>query len=288
MRRRQRQIAGLVGAAVVLAVGIGLVVSAITTDKSGSPVSKTAAPTTEAPTTEVSPAVPSGASTTAELKADRAPNSLGIAGLLSWNTTGWPGEGTESAGALEHDHVDGPVRYSVVPPVGGPHSKTWMNSGVYLKPVPSERAVHNLEHGAVWITYSPTLSPSSIATLTDFVTHQKMITMSPNDPGAAFRANRYIDLSPWANDQLPSPIVISSWGYQLRVSSPTDLRLQAFVDLFRASAKYSPEAGAPVDGLPVALGGEPHIAGSAVSTSTKAPTLAPTNAATNATTNASK
>ena len=37
-----------------------------------------------------------------------------------------------------------------------------MNCGIYDKPVPSERAVHNLEHGAIWITYQPSLPQSEM------------------------------------------------------------------------------------------------------------------------------
>jgi hypothetical protein len=76
------------------------------------------------------------------------------------------------------------------------------------------------------------------------------------------RSNRYVDLTPWSSDALPSPIVISSWGYQLRVSSPTDPRLQQFVDTFRHSRTYTPEYGAPVDGIPVQTGGRPSVNGS--------------------------
>ena len=71
-----------------------------------------------------------------------------------------------------------------------------------------------------------------------------------------------MDLSPWASNALPSPIVISSWGYQLRVSSPTDPRLQQFVDTFRHSQTYCPEYGSPADGIPVQTGGQPAINGS--------------------------
>ena len=60
----------------------------------------------------------------------------------------------------------------------------------------------------------------------------------------------------------PSPIVISSWGYQLRVKSPTDPRLQQFVDTFRYNKTYSPEYGVPVDNVPVLTGGQPAINGS--------------------------
>ena len=56
--------------------------------------------------------------------------------------------------------------------------------------------------------------------------------------------------------------MISSWGYQLRVTSPTDPRLQQFVDTFRHNKTYSPEYGSPVDGVPVQTGGQPAINGS--------------------------
>jgi hypothetical protein len=133
-----------------------------------------------------------------------------------------------------------------------------MNAGVYTEPVPSERAVHNLEHGAVWITYRPSLPADQVAQLVDFFKKQSMID-EPSDQG---RSNRFVDLSPWTDDSLPSPIVISAWGYQLRVTSPTDPRLQQFVDTFRHSKTYSPEYGSPVDGIPVQTGGQPAINGS--------------------------
>ncbi len=40
--------------------------------------------------------------------------------------------------------------------------------------------------------------------------------------------------------------------------------LQAFIDTFRASRTYSPEYGAPVDGVPVRTGGRPAMDGGAV------------------------
>lgn len=208
---------------------------------------------------QIVPAAVTGA-TTVQKATDRVADDSGITGVLAWNTTGWPGDGSAHTGALEHSHVAGPVDYDILPPVGGPHDAIWMNAGVYTKPVPTERAVHNLEHGAVWITYDPDLSAASVAKLTAFVSRQSMISEDEqNIPG---QANRYIDLSPWASNDLPSKIVISAWGHQLRVTSPTDPRLQAFVDTFRHSQKYSPEYGEPVDGLPVHTGGRPATDGS--------------------------
>ena len=179
---------------------------------------------------------------TVQAAAHQVPNSSGIPGVTEYVTTGWPAASHNgpAAEALAHDHVTGPVTYSVTPPVGGQHNATWMNCGIYDQPVPSERAVHNLEHGAVWITYQPSLPPSQVSQLRAFADKQTMV------PSAEGAASRYMDLTPYPG--LPSPIVISSWGFQLKVRSPTDPRLQQFVNMFRASQKYTPEYGGACTG----------------------------------------
>ncbi|BDZ48401.1 membrane protein [Frondihabitans sucicola] len=208
---------------------------------------------------QIVPAAVSGTAV-AQKAVKRVADDSGIKGVLAWDTTGWPGDGSDHPGALEHDHVAGPVTYGILPPVGGPHNAVWMNAGVYTKPVPTERAVHNLEHGAVWITYDPDLPASTVTTLTAFVTKQTMI--SETEQNVTDQANRYVDLSPWTKNDLPSKIVISAWGHQLQVTSATDPRLQTFVDTFRHSQKYTPEYGAAVDGVPVQTGGRPATDGS--------------------------
>ena len=166
------------------------------------------------------------------------PNTTGIKGVVAYDTTGWP-QGSNngpSKQALPHTHVTGPVAYSVTPPVGGDHNATWMNCGVYNKPVPVERAVHNLEHGAIWITYRPSLPSSEVSQLIAFFSHQTVLA------GGA----RYVDVTPFPG--LPTPIVASALGFQLRLQSPTDPRLQQFVDTFRYSQKFSPEYQGPCTG----------------------------------------
>jgi hypothetical protein len=116
-----------------------------------------------------------------------------------------------------------------------------MNCGIYDKPVPSERAVHNLEHGAVWITYQPSLPQAEVSQLRAFFGRQTVLTPSGGGAGS-----RYIDLTPYPG--LPSPIVVSSWGFQLRLSSPADPRLRQFVSKFRVSQQYTPEYGSPCTG----------------------------------------
>ncbi len=251
--KRRRVIGRIVVTAVVVVVAAALTVLIVVVTR---PAPSTAASTSG----QIMPAASSGTTTT-QAPVDRVKNTSGISGVLAWDTTGWPGDGSDHTGALEHNHVTGPVTYSVLPPVGGPHNPVWMNAGVYTKPVPTERAVHNLEHGAVWITYNPNLSTADVRKLTAFVAKQSLIPEGASEVGFSGEANRYIDLSPWASNSLPTPIVISAWGYQLRVTSPTDPRLQKFVDTFRNQQKYSPEFGGPVDGVPVQSGGRAALDG---------------------------
>jgi hypothetical protein len=190
---------------------------------------------------EVIPAAPAGA-TTVQPAAVTVPNSTGINGVVAYDTAGWPAvsHNGPAGQALGHAHVTGPVRYSVTPPVGGDHNATWLNCGVYDKPVPNENAVHNLEHGAVWITYQPSLPQAEVSELYAFFGRQTVLS-----PGGA-GSSRYIDITPYPG--LPSPIVVSSWGFQLRLTSPSDPRLQQFVNKFRASQQYTPEYGGPCTG----------------------------------------
>ena len=237
----------MIGAAVVVVILLGVVAGVFSslhnTSSSASGVEN-----------QVLPSTPTG-STTVQTPPARVHNPTDVKGVLAWNTGDWPGPGTTGPTALSHNHVDGPVQYAITPPVGGPHNPTWMNAGVYTKPVPPERAVHNLEHGAVWITYRPNVPKSQVDQLVALFQKQSMIPEA-QDGGLS---NRYVDLSPWSSNDLPAPIVISSWGFQLRVQSAGDPRLQPFIDTFRHSQKYSPEYGSPVDGIPVDIGGQPAI-----------------------------
>jgi hypothetical protein len=251
--RRRKLVGRIIGVAVVVVVAAGIIVLVLT-------VTHQSTPTAPSARGQIIPAASTGATTT-QAAATPVKNTSGIRGVLAFDTTGWPGDGSDHKGALEHNHVTGPVTYSVLPPVGGPHNPVWMNAGVYTKPVPTERAVHNLEHGAVWITYDPKLPAADIKKLTAFVTKQSLIAEPASEVGFSGESNRYIDLTPWASNTLPSPIVISSWGYQLRVTSPTDPRLQTFVDTFRNKQKYSPEFGGPVDGVPIQSGGRAALDG---------------------------
>jgi hypothetical protein len=140
-------------------------------------------------------------------------------------------EGVEHFTDLSRQHLTGPLSYARVPPAGGAHSPRWQNCGAYDQPVPSEFAVHSLEHGAVWITYQADLPAPEIQALRDLVRSQTKVL-----------------LSPWtAEPSLPSPIVASAWGLQLKVGTAADARLAAFVGEYVNGAQ-TPEPGAPCIG----------------------------------------
>ena len=125
-------------------------------------------------------------------------------------------------------HTEGPVDYAENPPVGGPHNPVWQNCGYYASPVANENAVHSLEHGTVWITYSPDLPQEQVDRLKALANGQSYILVSPYDG-------------------LPSPVVASAWGHQLQLDSVDDPRLDAFIREYRLSPK-APEPGAACTG----------------------------------------
>ena len=223
-RRRNLLMIGAIAAVVVL---IGGGVAWYAASRGGS---------TSTTSAEVVPAAPSG-TPESQPAALVVPNTSGISGVVAYDTAGWPTASKNGPAnqALGHNHVTGAVTYSVTPPVGGNHNPTPLSCGVYTKPVPNEYAVHDLEHGAIWISYQPSLPQSEVSQLKSFVERQTVLTPAQG------QGSRYMDLTPYPG--LPAPMVVSSWGFQLRLSSPTDPRMQQFVDKFRASQQYTPEYG---------------------------------------------
>ncbi len=90
--------------------------------------------------------------------------------------------GIQSFAITERAHVETPVLYGQIPPVGGNHAPIWQNCGFYSAPVANENAVHSLEHGAVWITYRPDLSADQVDLLRQLAARQTFVLVSPH-PG---------------------------------------------------------------------------------------------------------
>jgi hypothetical protein len=156
--------------------------------------------------------------------------TFALIGNNQGSTNSTPGaiSGVQTFTGLGRTHVQGTVHYAQTPPVGGNHNPVWLNCGIYNAPVPNENAVHSLEHGAVWVTYDPTLPADEVAKLKQDV-----------------RGKPYTLLSPYPG--LPSPVVASAWGLQLKLQNATDSRLTQFVAKY-AQGPQAPEPGSPCTG----------------------------------------
>ncbi|WP_291050243.1 DUF3105 domain-containing protein [Herbiconiux sp.] len=129
---------------------------------------------------------------------------------------------------LTSNHVSTKVDYAQTPPAGGDHAAVWLNCGVYSEAVPNENAVHALEHGAVWVTYDPTV-----------VDEAGVETLRSELP------DTYVVLSPFPG--LSAPVVASAWGNQVYLDGVDDERLSDFVTKFWRS-NDAPEPGAACTG----------------------------------------
>ncbi|HEV2743868.1 MAG TPA: DUF3105 domain-containing protein [Rubrobacter sp.] len=113
-----------------------------------------------------------------------------------------------------NQHTEGDVDYEQTPPTGGEHNPVWQNEGFYDAPVRDENAVHTLEHGAVWITFSPDLPQAQKDEIRSLVEGQTCMLASPHP-------------------DLPTPVVASAWGKQLTLESADSPDLERFVRAFR-------------------------------------------------------
>ncbi|MEV0885756.1 DUF3105 domain-containing protein [Streptomyces microflavus] len=150
---------------------------------------------------------------------DKGDTGGAIAGLKSWD-----------AAELGRNHSAGDVDYPMTPPVGGDHNPSWLDcdGDVYEKAVPDVNAVHSLEHGAVWVTYSTKAADADVAKLAERV-----------------RSTPFTLMSPYADQE--GAIVLSAWGKQVTVDSADDRRVDQFLAQY-VQGPQTPEPGAPCTG----------------------------------------
>ncbi|AYN41659.1 DUF3105 domain-containing protein [Streptomyces dangxiongensis] len=144
-------------------------------------------------------------------------------------TTGKDGVRTWS-GKLSRTHVTTKVSYPMHPPVGGNHNPVWLNCNgdVYSKPVQDENAVHALEHGAVWVTYTGKAPKADVDAL-----------------AAKVKKTPYSLMSPYENQG--APLVLSAWGHQVAVKSASDPEVDRFFSTY-VQGRQTPEPGASCTG----------------------------------------
>jgi hypothetical protein len=162
---------------------------------------------------------------------------VAIVGAIGWGIWSWAGDKTNNAAPSKtvadytyagSQHSNDPQTYSESPPVGGIHNPVWQNCAYYAAPINSENGVHALEHGAVWITYSPDLPQDQIDKLKSIAEGQDYILVSPY-PG------------------LSSPVVASSWNHQIKLDGANDADLTRFIKKYKQGPD-TPEPGASCSG----------------------------------------
>ncbi|MFJ9741404.1 DUF3105 domain-containing protein [Streptomyces sp. NPDC101166] len=133
-------------------------------------------------------------------------------------------------GTLGRTHVTKKVKYPTEPPVGGDHDRAWMNCNgdVYTEALNDMNAVHSLEHGAVWVTYTDKVPKAEVDALAAKVKKTPYTLMSPVKGQA-------------------DPIMLSAWGHQRTVTGASDPKLAAFFEKF-VQGKQTPEPGAACTG----------------------------------------
>jgi len=113
-----------------------------------------------------------------------------------------------------------------------------MLCGVYDKPVANEHAVHNLEHGTVWITYRQDLAPAEIDKLKSFVKGEEYTLLAPYPK----------TINAEAVPSLPSNIIVSAWSVQKGYDKADD-EIKTFISRYaNGPDSKAPERGSQCGG----------------------------------------
>ncbi len=153
-------------------------------------------------------------------------------GLVVLIALGVAGEDTADAEGVSQialgspGHREGPIDYDGVP-AGGEHAAVPLNCGAYDAPVPSENAVHSLEHGAVWITYPPDADDAFVERIREYAGSGKVI------------------VSPFEGQ---TNILVTAWGNRIEADDPDDVNISRFIREFVSSGD-APEPGGQCRGV---------------------------------------
>ncbi|MFN2490499.1 MAG: DUF3105 domain-containing protein [Actinomycetota bacterium] len=115
------------------------------------------------------------------------------------------------------DHVSGTVDYDSTPPVHGPHDPNSAPCGVHGEPIPNERQVHSLEHGAVGIQYLPDADPEDIARIEDIARGFDSGVFSAPHPG------------------MESNFAVTSWGELMELNTLDVDAIDRYIAAFRGN-----------------------------------------------------
>jgi hypothetical protein len=131
---------------------------------------------------------------------------------------GSPGERFAVSGVGDHRAENTPIQYSTIPPAGGPHWASVAPWGYSAQPVPDERAVHNLEHGGIVVSYN-------LIAQADIDRLRALLTSYPRDRYGQVK----LLIRPY--DALPAgTFVMAAWGWKQSFASYDDAKVRAFMD----------------------------------------------------------
>ncbi|CAG7837795.1 unnamed protein product [Allacma fusca] len=128
----------------------------------------------------------------------------------------------------EHFCMDKQIHYKHNIPSSGDHRPLWPKFGEYLY-VPTQRWLHNIEHGAVVMLYHPCAHPMEVKRLRSIVTRcfgKHVIT-----PSTLLPPER--------------PLALVAWGCRLQMSLVDDNIAEDFI---RQKALHGPEGNYPKEG----------------------------------------
>lgn len=131
---------------------------------------------------------------------------------------GAPGQRQNVSGVGQHVAEGQTVQFDQTPPAGGAHWPSPASWGLSSAPIPDERAVHNLEHGGVVVSYNA-LATEDLARL------RQLLVVYPRD-----RYNEVkVVVRPY--DRIPSgTLVLAAWGWTQPLSGYDEALVRAFLD----------------------------------------------------------
>jgi len=131
---------------------------------------------------------------------------------------GAPGERVLVGGVGQHIPEGQSVIYNSVPPVGGPHWPQPAAWGASDVAVPDERAVHNLEHGGVVISYNA-IPAADLSKL------KALLQTYPRD---SFNEVKLL-IRPYPGIR-EGTFVLAAWGWKQSFTAYDDAAVRAFLD----------------------------------------------------------
>lgn len=128
----------------------------------------------------------------------------------------------EEIPALKSGHINSGAphdSYNSNPPTSGDHLASPAKWGVYSTPLTDEQAIHNLEHGGIWISYKDI----------DDQTKSQLETIAKANGGSVI-------LSPRPNND--TKIAMASWGRLEKLDGYDEAKILEFI---RSNKNKSPE-----------------------------------------------